>query len=55
MERILNFRNNGIHFDILSNPEFMAEGSAVKDLENPDRVLKGSRETKRGKKPGSPS
>ncbi|MCK9362218.1 MAG: nucleotide sugar dehydrogenase [Syntrophales bacterium] len=50
MERILNSGKQEIHFDVLSNPEFLAEGSAVHDLENPDRVLIGSRETKEGLK-----
>lgn len=48
MERILNSRENGIRFDVLSNPEFLAEGSAIGDLELPDRVLIGSRETPEG-------
>ncbi len=48
MERILNANNKGIHFEVASNPEFLAEGSAVKDLLNPDRVLIGTQETKTG-------
>jgi len=50
MERILTSKGNGIHFEVLSNPEFLAEGSAMKDLEFPDRVLIGSRETESGLK-----
>lgn len=47
MERILGAENN-IHFEVLSNPEFLAEGSAIEDLQNPDRVLIGSRDTPTG-------
>ena len=48
MERILNANEKGIHFEVLSNPEFLAEGTAVADLLKPDRVLIGSHQTKRG-------
>ena len=50
LEKILNSNPKGIHFDVVSNPEFLAEGTAIKDLENPDRVLIGSRETESGLK-----
>jgi UDPglucose 6-dehydrogenase len=50
MERILSSNSNGLHFEVVSNPEFLAEGTAVKDLENPDRVLIGSKETESGLK-----
>lgn len=48
MERILNSNSKGLHFEVLSNPEFLAEGTAIPDLENPDRVLIGSHETESG-------
>jgi len=39
----------GCRFDILSNPEFLAEGTAISDLFAPDRVLIGSLQTEAGK------
>jgi UDPglucose 6-dehydrogenase len=50
MERILNSNGNGLHFDVLSNPEFLAEGTAVRDMQQPDRILIGGRETESGLK-----
>lgn len=48
MERILTAEKTDVHFEVLSNPEFLAEGTAVADLEHPDRVLVGSRLTESG-------
>lgn len=39
----------GCRFDILSNPEFLAEGTAISDLFSPDRVLIGSLQSEEGK------
>ncbi len=41
MKTILSSEGNGVTFDVLSNPEFLAEGTAIEDLLNPDRVLIG--------------
>jgi len=48
LEKILHSGSNGVHFEIISNPEFMAEGSGIRDMEFPDRVLIGSKDTPSG-------
>ena len=48
IKEILEENSNGIHFEILSNPEFLAEGTAIKDLFKSDRVLIGGDETESG-------
>ena len=50
MERILNSGKAGVHFEVLSNPEFLAEGTAVADLDSPDRILIGGHPTPEGQK-----
>ncbi|MEO4006335.1 UDP-glucose 6-dehydrogenase [Flavobacterium sp. CAU 1735] len=47
---ILDNTGNGVQFQILSNPEFLAEGTAVEDLLMPDRVLIGGDTTEEGQK-----
>ena len=48
IKQILTANSEGRNFQILSNPEFLAEGTAIQDLESPDRVLIGGDSTKEG-------
>ena len=50
IKEILEENSSNIHFEILSNPEFLAEGTAIQDLFKSDRVLIGGDETEFGQK-----
>ena len=50
IKEILEENSTDIHFEILSNPEFLAEGTAIQDLFKSDRVLIGGDETESGQK-----
>jgi UDPglucose 6-dehydrogenase len=50
LRRVLKSNAGGHRFEVLSNPEFLAEGTAIADLENPDRVLIGGDDTASGRR-----
>lgn len=50
IRRILDANQSQASFQVLSNPEFLAEGTAIEDLHEPDRVLIGGEQNEEGKK-----
>ena len=48
LSRVLHANGKGLKFRIVSNPEFLAEGTAIRDLNEPDRVLIGGTEDAAG-------
>jgi UDPglucose 6-dehydrogenase len=48
--RVLKANQKGLSFSVLSNPEFLAEGTAIADLLKPDRVLIGGQQDEAGLK-----
>ena len=50
MRRVLSSNERGVAHQILSNPEFLAEGTAIRDLHSPSRVLIGGEQTPEGLK-----
>lgn len=48
IKKILKQNNKNYNFEVISNPEFLAEGTAIKDLFKSDRVLIGGDNTKSG-------
>lgn len=49
IKEILSENTTGVSFEVLSNPEFLAEGTAIQDLFKSDRVLIGGKATESGK------
>lgn len=48
IKSVLSETGNGVEFQILSNPEFLAEGTAINDLLQPDRILIGGEDGEKG-------
>ncbi|WP_417359522.1 nucleotide sugar dehydrogenase [Galbibacter sp.] len=48
IKSVLSETGNGVEFQILSNPEFLAEGTAISDLLRPDRILIGGETSEKG-------